>query len=193
MTSFTFSAEQVRAAPPEVRRWIEHELSAAVAAIEGPAHDAAEMHAAALAACSAEEAAQVFELIKDNFLLTQVFFELGRDMRSPTAAPLHALDVGDMLRHTRLPDGDRLADCLTAITQVFRQLRNDPEASLFGFDAYGRVFIHETTHASVRHLWQQLLAPHAPAPPVAVDFDPPHLGPSDAVAGHRSKAANFVL
>jgi hypothetical protein len=29
MTSFTFSIEQVRSAPPEVRRWIERELTLA--------------------------------------------------------------------------------------------------------------------------------------------------------------------
>jgi hypothetical protein len=34
MTNFTFSIEQVRSAPPEVRRWIEHEIRAALAAPE---------------------------------------------------------------------------------------------------------------------------------------------------------------
>ena len=38
--------------------------------------------------------------------------------RSP--APLHALSIGDILRHTRLADGDRLVDCLNAIIGSFR-------------------------------------------------------------------------
>lgn len=194
MTSFTFTAEQVKSAPPEVRRWLENQIVAALAETR-PAHDASQVHAAALAACSLEEAAQVLELIRGNFLLTQVFFELGREMSSSSraASPLHAVDVGDLLRHTRLPDGDRLADYLTAINQAFQQVRDDPTASLFGFDQQGHVFIHETTYASVHRLWQQLVAaaPGSAAP--AASFSPPQLGPSEAVAGHTPRSSNFTF
>jgi hypothetical protein len=63
-----------------------------------------------------EEALQLFEAIKDNFMLSQVFFELARETPAGRAAPpLHALNTADLLCHTRLSDGDRLADCLTAI------------------------------------------------------------------------------
>ena len=51
----------------------------------------------------------MFQLIKDNFLLSQVFFELARDTPAGRAAPpLHALNIAELLRHTRLSDGDRL-------------------------------------------------------------------------------------
>src|ERR1700741_3538785 len=73
MTSFTFSIEQVRSAPPEVRRWIEHEITAAFAALNKSEHDPSQIHAAALAACMPQEAAQLFEMIKNSFLLSQVF------------------------------------------------------------------------------------------------------------------------
>jgi hypothetical protein len=196
MTSFTFTAEQIRSAPPEVRRWIENQIIAALAQAR-PEHMPEPAHAAALSACSFEEAAQVLELIKGNFLLTQVFFELGREMPgSRAAAPMHALDVGDLLRHTRVPDGDRLADCLTAINQAFQQVRSDPEASLFGFDERGHVYIHQATFAAVRRLWQQLVAapgqasePAEAAAPAA--FSLPQLGPSEAVAGHSPTPGNF--
>jgi hypothetical protein len=147
MTSFTFTPEQVRSAPLEVRRWIEHEVATTLAALSKSEHDPSEVHAAALAACMPQEAAEVFELIKGNFLLSQVYFELARETpSSPGSPPLHALSIAEILRHTRLADGDRLVDCFTAINQAFQTIRNDPEATLFGFDQYGHVFIHQTTH-----------------------------------------------
>src|ERR1700758_5426707 len=159
MTSFTFSLEQLRAAPPEVRRWVEHEIGTALGMLGRLDRDRSQVHTAALAACTPEEALQMFESIKDNFLLSQVFFELAREAPAARAAPpLHALNIAEMLRHTRLSDGDRLADCFTAINQIFQTVRNDPEAALFGFDKYGHVYIHETPHHCIRRLWEQLFA-----------------------------------
>ena|SRR5215510_6087731 len=77
MTGFTFSVEQVRSAPPEVRRWIKREIAASLTALSKTEHDPSQIHAAALGACTPEEASQVFELIKSNFLLAQVFFRVG--------------------------------------------------------------------------------------------------------------------
>jgi hypothetical protein len=81
----------------------------------------------------------------------------------------------------------------SAITQAFRSVRNDPEASLFGFDQYGLVWIHQTTHDSIRALWEQLFHPQPPmagetasaaTEPTLAGFTPPHLGPSEDVAQH---------
>jgi hypothetical protein len=182
MTSFTFSLEQLRAAPPEVRRWVEHEIGTALGMLGRLDRDPSQVHDASLAACAPEEALQMFEAIKDNFLLSQVFFELARETPAGrTAPPLHALNIADMLRHTRLPDGDRLADCLTAINQVFQTVRNDSGAALFGFDQYGHVYIHETTHRSVRSLWEQLFvsSPFTTDRPSPLGVPLPHLGPSE--------------
>ena len=187
MTSFTFSLEQLRAAPPEVRRWVEHEIGAALGALSRLDHDPSQVHSAALAACTPEEALQMFELIKDNFLLSQVFFELARETPAGrTAPPLHGLNIADLLRHTRLSDGDRLGDCFTAINQIFQRVRNDPEAALFGFDQYGHVYIHETTHHSIRGLWEHLFATdqHAASRPAPFGMTLPHVGPSEDIAGH---------
>jgi len=186
MTSFTFSLEQLKAAPPEVRRWVEHEIGAALGALSRFDHDASQVHSSALAACTPEEALQVFEAIKDNFLLSQVFFELARETPAGRAAPpLRALNIGELLRHTRLSHGDRLADCLTAINQVFQTVRNDPAAALFGFDQYGHVYIHESTHHSVRRAWEQLFVsdqqPASQTAPLGMTL--PHLGPSEDIAG----------
>ena len=75
MTSFTFSPEQVRSAPPDVRQWMVREIANALAAAERPSHDPAQAERAALSRCSVDEALQIFNLIRGDFLLTQVFFE----------------------------------------------------------------------------------------------------------------------
>jgi hypothetical protein len=190
MTSFTFSLEQLKAAPPEVRRWFEHEIGGALGILGRLDHDPSHAHDGSLAACTPEEALHIFEAIKDKFLLSQVFFELARETPAGRVAPpFHALNIADILRHTRLPDGDRLADCLTAINQVFQRVRNDPEAALFGFDQFGHVYIRDTTHHSVRLLWEQLFAAQ-PSRPAPMGMDLPHLGPSEDVASHPP---GFVL
>ncbi len=43
MTSFTFSAEQVRSAPPEVRRWMENEIARALGSQLHSEHDPSKM------------------------------------------------------------------------------------------------------------------------------------------------------
>jgi len=200
VTSFTFSIERIRSAPPEVRRWIESEIAQAVAMIDRPRHDPSQVEGSALAACASEEAMRVFELIQGNFLLTQVFFELARETGiAPRMPPLYPLNIGDILRHTRLSGGHALADCLSAINQAFRQVRGDPDASLFGFDDQGHVYIHEITHLSIRRVWEQLVRTQTEEgagqnwDPPAIGFAPPHVGPSEAVATHaadRSRGAD---
>lgn len=196
MISLTFSLDQLKSAPPEVRRWIEREAAAALAALSRPEPDPPHSHAAALSTCTLPEAAEVYELIKGNFLLSQVFFELAREMPGNRGEPsLLALSLVDMLRHTRLADGDRLVGCFNAINQAFQTVRNDPEASLFGFDQYGQVWIHQRTHDSIRELWEQLFHRQPPMTgesamattgPALTGFTPPHLGPSEDVAEHAS-------
>lgn len=186
MTGFTFTAEQVRAAPPEVRRWIENQVLAALGTAGEAEHEPTQIHAATLASCTFEDALQMFDLIKDDFLLTQVFFELARSATGPYATvPLLALDVDAILRHTRLADAGQLSKYLMSINQAFQRVRHDPQAGLFGVDRRGRLFIHEETHASVQRVWEQFIAANAPAPAAntgaTTGLDLPTLGPSEAV------------
>ena len=131
--------------------------------MNGAERDPSQVHAPALAACEAEEALQIFELIKNNFLLSQVFFELTRETPNTRAAPsLHAFSLAEILRHTRLAAADRLLACFDAIDRAFQTIRNDPEATLFGFDQYGHVYV-QRPHRSIRQAWEQVLAVHSPA------------------------------
>jgi hypothetical protein len=194
-SGFTFSAEQLRSAPPEVRRWIATEMAQTIATLGMTSPAGAQLSPPTLTVYTRDEALQIFEAIRGNFLLAQLLFELAREPGvEPTQPGLHPLRVTDVLRHTRISDGDRLMEALSALNTVFRQLRNDPEAALFGFDDYGHVYIHEVTHRSVRQLWEEIMratpmpvAPHG-APEASMplfSFSVPALGPSEAVAAHH--------
>jgi hypothetical protein len=189
MTSFTFSAEQVRSAPPAVRQWIENEIAATLRALMGGHQESPSGHSAELAACTAEEALQIYELIREDLATTLVFLELAHEPIGNISPSLNALNIGDIIRLTRLNDS-RLAECFRTINQIFQQLRSDPEAMLFAFDQASHVYIHETTHRSIRSLWERLMRAPAMAtmPPAAsppLGFTPPQVGPSEDVATHN--------
>ena len=115
------------------------------------------------------------------------------------ATPLYPISIADILRNTRIGDGDRLVDCFTAINRAFQSTRNDPEATLFGYDQFGHVFIHETTHDSIRQLWEQLFRTHAPVAggpnagegSMPAGFSTPHLGPSEDIAQHTPRTTDM--
>lgn len=72
----TLSPEQIRTAPPDVRRWIEHEIAAAFGATaeEGPRDHAAASH---LVGCDVDETAAILSLIHGTLPVVNVFVELG--------------------------------------------------------------------------------------------------------------------
>jgi hypothetical protein len=194
MTGFTLSVEQLQSAPPEVRQWVVNAVAQEIAKLSRPHPASPPEQSAELAACSFEEAVQVFELIRDDFAAVHVFLELARDAHPGYHdAPLRILALSDILRATRL-DERRLAGCFDAISQAFQRVRNDPEAALFGFDQAHHVFIHETTQRSIQRLWLALTQPQVPsqAPaatlptaPSGGGFTLPHLGPSEDIAAHQ--------
>lgn len=196
MTNFTFTTQDLRSAPAEVRRWligrIESELAALASAMPVAGAPAG---SPALAACTPEEALAIFDLVKGDFAATHVFLELARDeLESGAAAPLHAVNIGALLRNTRLDD-HRLVSCLRTINRAFQEVRRDPEAMLFGFDQANHVYVHETTYRSIHNLWQQLAQLHAPTEARAAEpvewppagFQPRQLGPSESIAAHRQR------
>jgi hypothetical protein len=163
MTSFTFSAEQVKAAPPEVRRWIEAEISRALGMLANSPSGPSEAHESALAICRTDEMAELLKRISGNLLVMRVFFELAREAPSGGAsAPLHLFNIGEMLRHAQLTNVNQLFKCFDAINRVLREIRDNAEASVFGFDEAGHIYIHETTYRSIRQVWEQLLLAHSP-------------------------------
>jgi hypothetical protein len=199
VTAFTFSTEQLRAAPPEVQRWVASEIARALGAVnpQGAWPGAApaaprQPQAMTLAACSAAEAAQVFEMVATNTVVARLFFELARESSFGTSLPgLHAMRIADLMHHAGLAGQDGLYAALGAIDRAFREVRGAGAGSLFGFDEAGHLFVHEATQSSIRRVWEELLEAHAavereqPAPaPQFEGFRPPRVGPSEDIAAH---------
>jgi hypothetical protein len=164
MISITISPEQLAAAPPDVRRWLESEVASTLAFVERQ-HGPAKAPAAELAACSPEEVAQIFELVRHDYLAASLLCELGREQDvGHSTPPYRAISIADLVRRSRLGSGDRLMVRLEAINAALHRIRGDAAASMFGFDQFGRLYIHEVTQRHIAELWNRLLAADAAAP-----------------------------
>ncbi len=202
MTAFTFSVEQIRSAPPEVRRWAVNEIARALggvgaAQVEAAGNEPGEAEPVALAACTVPQALQIFELIGNDAIAGRLFFELARESPVNSGQPgLHVLRTADLLRHTGLAGNDSLLAGLGVIDRAFRQVCGERIGSLFGFVDAGHVYIHQTTQTSIRRVWEELVRaraaaehqPHFEAVPRTEGFIPPHLGPSEDIAAHGARS-----
>jgi hypothetical protein len=104
MVGITLLPEQIREAPPEVRRWLEAQIAGAwpgayraAPTLEPPARH--------LVASSLDDARAILSLIHGLLPVVSVFFELGREPAAASARGLRALRLDDMLRHSRLQGG----------------------------------------------------------------------------------------
>ena len=165
MIGITLSPEQIRTAPPEVRHWIEKQMAATLGLLTGAEDRMGHADEVGLAACTLEEAAGIFELIRGDYLVSQVFFELGRESPNDGGAPpLHGRGIAEIMRHTRVGSGERLLAWPNLINRALQQVRGDPAARMFGFDQRGTCYLHEETHRSIARLWQEVVAAASPAP-----------------------------
>ena len=176
MVGITLSPDEIRAAPPEVRRWIEQEFAHAFGT--QPARETDEGRAEHLVACTPSEAQAVYGLIRAAPPVVGVFFELGREGESVGRGGLQALRLPDMLRHSHLQSFEQLAACLETIHRAFRTVRRDDGAMLTAWDQRGYCLVASMTQQSIRDVWQQLVAgtlvqPDAPEDSPADPVQPP--------------------
>src|SRR3954469_592690 len=103
MIGITLSADQVRAAPPEVRRWLEHELVGALGLAGGAVEHAVPPPVPQLAVITPEEAAEIFSRLRADYPACQVFFERAREApNSLSADGMRAFSIAEIARHARL-------------------------------------------------------------------------------------------
>jgi hypothetical protein len=164
MTGITLSSEQIRRAPPEVRRWIEHELAASLGLQVQPTDS--ERQGPQLVGCSYKELVGVLSGIQGVFPAVNVFFELGRKGASFAQDQLEAYRISDIQHHTRLQSPEQVISCLNLIDEALNRVRGSPGASFYGADG-DYCFIATETQRNIRRLWFELLSrsegAHAPA------------------------------
>lgn len=170
MVGITLSPEQIRAAPPQVRHWLEQEIATALGlSVAEPASHAEPPH---LVACSAEEAGAIFSLIQGMLPVANVFFELGRETGRRLPNGLHAFGLLDVQSHTQLSSPEQVLSCLETINRALRQVCGDTRATLYGRDDRANCFVAELTHQSVRQLWQHLISSRGAGEPVRGEAAP---------------------
>jgi len=193
MVGITLSQEEIRRAPPEVRRWLHQEIERTLGwtgPVEAPAHP----EPVRLVGIGPEEAKAILSLIEGTLPLVAVFFELGRDGGRALPNGLHVFGLLDIASHARLDNPAQVLNCLEVLDRALAQVRGGVGGTLYGVDDRANCFVAEATHHSVRQLWQALIAggalgPAAEAIPAAAqqgDTVPPHLahaGPATVLEG----------
>ena len=155
MVGITLSPEDVRSAPPEVRKWLEHEIARSL----GLTAMAAELQPESehLVAVTSDEAAAIFSSIRDMLPVVNVFFELGREGESIGRADIEAYRISEIVRHARLQSTEQLQACLDAINGALRLVRHDPKATLYAFDQRGYCLIATASQKSILAVWQEVV------------------------------------
>jgi len=157
MIGITLTADQVRAAPAEVRQWIEREVIAALGLpLPPPRGDAAPEPQ--LASCSQDEVAAILAQIQGVLPAVNVLFELGRHGAMIPQSRVGAFRLIDIAHHTRLQNVAQVVTCLDLITEALRRVRGDAGAVFCGFDREGHCFVDLDTQRNIFRLWQNVIA-----------------------------------
>ncbi|MBS0643603.1 MAG: hypothetical protein U1E70_17925 [Acetobacteraceae bacterium] len=183
MVGITLSPEQVRGAPPEVRRWLEQQIAEALG-FQRPAAAAMQPPPKHLIACDVEPLRTILQAFQNVLPVVSVFFELAREPAMVSPQGLRVLHLDDMTRHCRLQSPAQIVACLDAINRALQGVLRDPEAVLTVIDSNEHVLVPDVTARSIHTLWEEVVRPHAAAPapttqaePAAVNAGQPYQSP----------------
>lgn len=153
MAGITLSADEIKAAPPEVRRWLEHEVLRALGV--APAAPAAPHP---LVGCNAEEARDMLALVQRMPPVVRVLWELAREGASVAVHGMRAFRIADIQRHVALAEPQQVIECLDVLTSALRRIRGDLDAAFYAVDDQGHCLVAEATMRSIIRLWQEIMA-----------------------------------
>ncbi|CCE08054.1 conserved hypothetical protein [Bradyrhizobium sp. STM 3843] len=159
MIGITLSTDQIRNAPPEVRRWIEHQVLAGLGlAADAPPQPTLPVQGAHLVALSAEDAGRILAQIEGMLPAVNVFFEFARPGVALGQPPVMMVRLIDILHHTRLQNIGQVMGCLELINRALIEIRRDPSARFCGFDNEGHCLIAPETQRAIASVWQTVIA-----------------------------------
>ncbi len=159
MIGITLSTDQIRSAPADVRRWIEHQVLAGLGlGPETPPMPALPVQSAHLVACTADDAAKILAQIQGVLPAVNVFFEFGRPGISMGQPPVMMFRLIDILHHTRLQNIGQVMASLEMINKALIETRGDPSARFCGFDNEGHCLIAPETQRAIASVWQSVIA-----------------------------------
>ena len=156
MPGLTLSAEEIRNAPPEVRRWLDQELGRALG-LDVPQPEPRAPH---LVGCNIEEARDILDMVQGMLPVVSVFFELGHEVTSVAFRGMRAFQIADIVRHARLASEEQVLNCLGVLDQALQRVRGDGNAAFHALDEQGHCLIAESTMHAIMHLWQEIVARH---------------------------------
>jgi hypothetical protein len=157
MAGITLTGDDIKAAPPEIRRWLEQELlrTLGVQPAQAPAS------APALVGCNIEEVRDMLTMVQGMLPVVSVFFELGREAAGVAVHGMRAFRIADIQRHTRMQSPDQVLRSMDVLTQALQRVRGDAGARFYAVDDQGHCLVAETTMRSILHLWQEIVAERA--------------------------------
>jgi hypothetical protein len=158
MIGVTLSPEQIRSAPPEVRRWLEQEIAASLGfgghAVEAmPPSDR-------LVGATAQEARAILVSIRGMLPVVSVFLELGRT--SEVAAPpgFVVFSLAKIFTHVRLATIEQVIASIDRINEATQAVKQDDSCNLCLMDRQGFCVVAKQTQESIARLWQELVSEH---------------------------------
>ena len=154
MIGITLTSEQIRTAPPEVRRWIEREVMTSFGQPPQSADDS-KPHGEHLAICSEEEAAAILAQIQGVLPAVNVFFELGRQGAIFGQPNIEAYPAARHRPSHPAAICPRWLPASTLINQAFSNVCGDATAKFCGLDREGHCFIALETQQNILRLWQK--------------------------------------
>ena len=185
MVGIVLSEEQIKSAPPEVRRWLAAVVEGTLQAGHNLAYDRGGFRYAEddLAICDPQEVLQIFSALRSDATACQIFFRLGQDNYDREAGRHTPIPVAnDELMAGSVISAERLEQCLAEANRCLRSVRNNPRATLFVRDPAGRVVLHERTQWNIHTLLQHLVAASERAEAAAHPYRPVTCAPPYAVA-----------
>lgn len=150
MTAIALSFEQIRNAPPEVRRWIEQEVATTLGLQIAPT--GSHHQGPSPASYRADELAAVLTMIQGVFPAVDVFFELGREGRCFAKNRLEAYRLSDIQHYTLLQTTDQVISCLDLIEKSLHRIRGSAAAPFYGVDG-DYCFVARETQQNIQRLW----------------------------------------